>query len=72
MAGEPATSFLLQKITNTHNSQGYTGCIVQLTGATEPCGDPMPPIGEPLCLQGGGDDRVGVIARWVAQGAADN
>jgi len=73
LPGDPAGSFLIEKVTGTHNPAGRTGCEKQSTTAMEPCGDPMPPIGGALCTQpGGGNDRMLMIARWIAQGAPNN
>lgn len=72
LPGDPAGSFLIEKVTATHNPEGRTGCDKQSTKAIGPCGDAMPPVGGALCTQPGGSDRVNLIARWIAQGAANN
>lgn len=73
LPGDPAGSFLIEKVTDTHNPAGRTGCEKQTSkSATGPCGDPMPPLGGALCTQPGGGDRVLLIARWIAQGAPNN
>lgn len=67
---DPGNSFLVRKITGTHDSQGYT-CTPQAPMVPQ-CGDPMPPLGDSLCDQTGGQDRVNTIVRWIAQGAPNN
>ena len=72
VSGDPAASFLMEKVTGLHNAADHTDCTPQQTGAAEPCGDDMPPIGEALCKQAGGAERVDTLARWIAQGAQNN
>jgi hypothetical protein len=66
-AGDPASSFFVHKIEGCQallDSQ----CEAQ-PGATsgEPCGDPMPKGGRPICRA----ERI-LLKTWIAQGAKDN
>jgi hypothetical protein len=70
--GNPAESFLVQKISNTQNSQCHD-CALTLPGASPPCGSQMPNVGDELCTAGSdGQARFDTIARWIAQGAENN
>jgi hypothetical protein len=72
-AGDPESSFLIQKISGTQNDVGHTDCTATEANVTQPCGDQMPNVGPALCLSGSdGQDRFDTIARWVAQGAENN
>ncbi len=71
----PESSFIMQKLAGTQNTQGYT-CTNQdpshpATTMVLPCGDSMPLGGGKWCE---GTDRVrfDAIAAWIAQGALDD
>jgi hypothetical protein len=68
---DPAQSFMVHKIADTHEAQGYA-CTPQDTMVTG-CGDSMPPQGATLCTQNnGGQERFNMIVRWILQGAQNN
>jgi hypothetical protein len=71
-AGNEALSFLIAKIHGCENDRALA-CTQQsamlIRCTTSPCGDVMPPVGEPLALTA---DQKNTIRRWVAQGALDN
>jgi hypothetical protein len=71
--GDPADSFIMQKLSDTENSKGYA-CTDQDPSHEEnplPCGVFMPQGGDPLCL-GKSRYKFDTIARWIAQGALNN
>jgi len=68
--GMPDASFLVHKLTQTHDRVDNGACENQTTGGDD-CGQAMPP-GNGMCSQSGGAARIERIARWIAQGALDN
>jgi hypothetical protein len=69
-ATDPARSFVVHKVSNTHALQGFT-CEPQDPMVTG-CGEPMPPGGSTLCTQRNGQERFNRIVRWIQQGALNN
>jgi len=71
----PEKSFLLQKLANTQNAQGYM-CTNQdpshpATNVVLACGDSMPLRGDLWC-EGKARARFDAVATWIAQGALDD
>ncbi len=71
--GDPKDSFIMQKLSDTENDQGYS-CTNQDDSHEEnpgPCGEFMPQGGVPLCA-GKSRPKFDTIANWIAQGALNN
>jgi hypothetical protein len=68
-------SFLIEKVSDTQNKQGYTCKNQDPSHETAPkaCGEsmPLPQGSEPLC-SGTNRPRFDLLARWIAQGAPNN
>lgn len=75
LPGDPEHSFLVQKVTDKQNAEGYTCTNADPSNSTvQPplaCGDLMPLGATPLC-EGTQRPNFDLIARWIAQGAPDN
>ena len=65
-ANDPAQSFLMHKLDNTHNDQSLTCTAQPGAESGQPCGDQMPQD-QPMdaCYRQ-------VVRDWIAQGAQDN
>lgn len=72
--GDPAASFLLDKMADIQNSQPYVSeCVNQdpTKSLQGPCGDKMPQTGAgALCVTS--PDRFQAVVQWVQQGALNN
>ena len=71
--GDPARSFLLDKLADTQGSRGYA-CTNQDPSHEAnplPCGAAMP-LGGSMCQGADGQSRFDLVARWIAQGARNN
>ena len=75
-AGDPANSYLFQKVNNNQamlNSMLGSACTTtnsmcsNCTSAFGPCGAPMPYTGEQLA-----QDKICTIQNWIQQGAQNN
>lgn len=64
--GDPGNSFFMQKMENTHTSQGHDCSADGMTD--DPCGDSMPPSPSPLLCAG----ELTTFRNWISQGALDN
>jgi hypothetical protein len=67
-------SFIIEKVSDTQNKQGYTCKNQDPSHETNPpeCGVVMPLNGEPLCAGTSRVLRFDLLARWIAQGAPNN
>ncbi|MBM4362610.1 MAG: hypothetical protein FJ104_08005 [Deltaproteobacteria bacterium] len=71
--GDPAASFLIQKLAGTHKEQSHTCENQDPSRSNEACGDNMPPGSEGLCFQKNtGQTKFDAFAAWVRQGALNN
>lgn len=69
--GDPMGSFLIHKTAGTHENQGYM-CTPQVTTVDTPCGNAMPPLGQPLCLLPNGQTRFDKLAKWILDDAQND
>lgn len=72
--GDPAASFLVDKIVGIQNSKGYACTNTDsASAASGACGGPMPRSFDSLCDTGSsGQSRVNTIVNWIAQGAEND
>jgi hypothetical protein len=71
VAGDPQHSFLMEKLSDTQNDQGYQCTNQDLSKSKLPCGTFMPLTGDPFC-QGTSRPKFDAVARWIQQGAKNN
>ena len=74
-AGDPANSFIVDKISNTQGAKGLVCTNQDPTHSSnpQPCGDYMPQTGDPLCISGQtGQARFDTIVQWIVNGAQNN
>jgi len=70
--GDPARSFLLDKVTDTQNARGYAQCQNQDPRGSSPdtCGEAMPLGDATFCSTR--PEKVVAIAQWIRDGALQN
>jgi hypothetical protein len=71
--GSPETSFVIHKASGTQDQKGHACTNQDPMAGVGPCGNGMPPLGDPLCRTGQtGGSKYTAIAQWIKNGAQKN